>query len=120
VPGGVAYLLPGSAETSVRPSPLHFFRRVHDCGCGVDHFLASGSLGPLALTCSNVCDLTEDDQRVLGFGNKTNYVPAFERAPAYEGLQATFRFALYARMHARQFSARVRDKVKRTLSRNGE
>ena len=35
---------------------------------------------PLLLNAAFLGDLTEDDQRILGFGNKTNFRPAFTRA----------------------------------------
>lgn len=41
---------------------------------------------PLLLNAAFLGDLSEEDQRILGFGDKTNYVPAFERAPRYARL----------------------------------
>ncbi len=59
----------------------------------------------------------EEDRRVLGFGNKQNYVPAFERVPASKGLQSLFRTAFYVSMQANQLASRVRARLKRTLGR---
>ena len=54
---------------------------------------------------------------MLGFGNKQNYVPAFERVPASEGLQSLFRTTFYASMQVNRLASRVRARLKRTLGR---
>jgi hypothetical protein len=48
---------------------------------------------PLLLNAAFLGGLFEEDQRILGFGNKTNFLPAFERGerppPLYRALTAT-------------------------------
>ena len=72
---------------------------------------------PLILNAAFLGGTDEENRRVLGFGNKQNYVPAFERAPAREGLQSVFRTTFYASMLADRFASRVRARLKRTLGR---
>lgn len=48
---------------------------------------------PLLLNAAFLGGLTAEDVRILGFGDKTNYVPAFDRAPKHAGLQAALHLA---------------------------
>jgi hypothetical protein len=43
---------------------------------------------PLLLNAAFLGGLDEEDRRVLGFGNKTNYIPGFERQQRHAGFQA--------------------------------
>lgn len=74
---------------------------------------------PLILNAAFLGDLTEEDRRILGFGNKTNHIPAFERAPGHEGFQNVMRSVFNAKLRTQRFTGRVRGKLQRMLSRNG-
>jgi hypothetical protein len=44
---------------------------------------------PLLLNAAFLGDLSDEDQRILGFGDKTNYRPAFDQGAVYEGMHRT-------------------------------
>src|ERR1700737_3188588 len=58
---------------------------------------------PLLLNAAFLGNLSAEDQRILGFGNQTNYLHAFERAPKYTMLQDAFRTALEVAIRANAF-----------------
>jgi hypothetical protein len=73
---------------------------------------------PLILNAAFLGDLTEEDRRILGFGNKTNFRPAFVRASQP---------SIFYRAHSRVYNAEVRlrklnemvaARLKRTFSRD--
>jgi len=68
---------------------------------------------PLLLNAAFLGNLTAEDQRILGFGDKTNYQPAFERAPKQTILQVAFRAALEAAIRVGSFRERVAARLKR-------
>ena len=69
---------------------------------------------PLLLNAAFLGDLSEEDRRILGFGNKTNYIHAFERQPQYNrGLQAVLPVVFGAKLRADSFVQRVRARLKR-------
>ena len=72
---------------------------------------------PLLLNAAFLGNLSEEDQRILGFGNKTNYLHAFERAPKHTKLQDTFRGALEIAIRASAFRERVAARLKRMTAR---
>ena len=72
---------------------------------------------PLLLNAAFLGNLSEEDQRILGFGNQTNYLPAFERAPRHARLQDTFRGALEIAIRARAFRERVAARIRRIRAR---
>jgi hypothetical protein len=45
---------------------------------------------PLQLNAAFLGGLDEEGRSILGFGDKTNYLPAFQRAPHHQRLQAAF------------------------------
>ncbi len=49
---------------------------------------------PLMLNAAFLGDLSAEEQRILGFGNKTNYLPDWERPAKHALLQNIFRIAL--------------------------
>lgn len=67
---------------------------------------------PLLLNAAFLGSLSSEDQRILGFGNKTNFQPAFERAAripfAYNGFGAAFNVQLRARELRQRITARLR------------
>ena len=68
---------------------------------------------PLLLNAAFLGNLTAEDQRILGFGNKTNYLHAFQRRPKHTMLQGAFRGALEIAIRANAFRERVRARIKR-------
>jgi hypothetical protein len=68
---------------------------------------------PLALNAAFLGNLTPEDQRILGFGNKTNYVPFFDRKPKHDGLQTMQQKVLNAKILGAEFTSRVGARVTR-------
>jgi hypothetical protein len=74
---------------------------------------------PLLLNAAFLGDLSEEDQRILGFGNKQNYIAAFQRRPEHTRLQAAFRVMFEAKLRMRRagdFERRIVARVMRSLS----
>lgn len=67
---------------------------------------------PLILNAAFLGCLTAEDQRLLGFGNKTNFLPAFERSNEHAVFQALVRRCFSAKLRfdglRRRFSGRLR------------
>ncbi len=72
---------------------------------------------PLLLNAAFLGDLSAEDRRVLGFGNKTNYVPHFERKPRHEGFQRTMARLLDGKLLAEEFFGRVGGRLRRIVGR---
>jgi len=72
---------------------------------------------PLLLNTAFLGNLSAEDQRILGFGNKTNYLPAFERKPRYTTLQSISRLALEISIRVGGMRDRVADRFRRLRSR---
>ena len=72
---------------------------------------------PLLLNAAFLGELTSEDQRILGFGNKTNFQPAFERqAPTPLG-HGAFHAGFTGQLWLRDFSARIAGRLRRILSK---
>jgi len=71
---------------------------------------------PLLLNASFLGGLSEEDHRILGFGNKTNYVHAFERSRKYTNLQTVLRIIFDAKLRTHSFQGRVIARLRRTLN----
>lgn len=70
---------------------------------------------PLLLNAAFLGDLSEQDRQILGFGDKRNYVPLFERAPRHETFQATMAGLLNAKLRAESLSGRVGARLRRLV-----
>ena len=68
---------------------------------------------PLLLNAAFLGDLSAEDQRVLGFGDKTHYIHAFEHAESFPWLQRAFAAALGLRLRANEYIGRVRARLGR-------
>ncbi len=68
---------------------------------------------PLLLNAAFLGNLSEEDRRVLGFGNQTNYIPAFERRGKPSIFYQTFCKAFGAQLRLRQVSERVVARLQR-------
>jgi hypothetical protein len=70
---------------------------------------------PLILNAALLGNLSAEDQRILGFGNKTNFQPAFEQpAPTPLGYK-TFNAAYDAQLRFENLAERVSARLRRTL-----
>jgi hypothetical protein len=70
---------------------------------------------PLSLNAAFLGDLTPEDHRILGFGNKTNYVHAFQRPGRHRGFQTLMRTSYTAKLYAGEWLSRLTARLKRLL-----
>ena len=68
---------------------------------------------PLLLNAAFLGNLTDEHQRILGFGDKSHYIHAFEHAERFPMLQRAFSAALGLRLRADEFWSRVRARLGR-------
>jgi len=73
---------------------------------------------PLQLNAAFLGNLTEEDQRILGFGNKANYQPGYQRPPRHAYYQAFLGGCYDAKLFLGEYQKRVAAKFKR-LARLG-
>ena len=66
---------------------------------------------PLLLNAAFLGGLSDEDRRILGFGNKLNYIPAFQRRPRDTSFQALMRLAFDAKLRADGLFDRVRGRL---------
>lgn len=71
---------------------------------------------PLILNAAFLGGLTEEDQRILGFGNKHNFRPAFVRTSRPSFFYRASSAAYNAEVKLRKLNERITAKVKRILS----
>ena len=69
---------------------------------------------PLLLNAAFLGNLSKEDQRILGFGNRTNYIHAFARRPKHSTFQGAFRVTFGAKLRADYFLQRALARLKRT------
>jgi hypothetical protein len=70
---------------------------------------------PLLLNAAFLGGLTDEHRRILGFGNKTNYLAGFERRSEHPGFHALVRRCYDCKVFFREMRQRVAGKVKRLL-----
>jgi hypothetical protein len=70
---------------------------------------------PLLLNAALLGDLTEEDRRILGFGDKRQFVPAYERTSRHETFQATITTLLNAKLRAEDLSGRIGARLRRLI-----
>ncbi len=63
---------------------------------------------PLLLNAAFLGNLSEEDKRILGFGNKGRYQPAYERKNRHAGFQAAMQTAFHAKLRIDHLYNRVR------------
>jgi hypothetical protein len=68
---------------------------------------------PLLLNAAFLGDLTEGDRRILGFGDKRQFVPAYQRGSKHQGFQSVMTGLLNAKLRAEALSSRVRARFRR-------
>jgi len=69
---------------------------------------------PLLLNAAFLGNLSEEDERILGFGNKANYIVAFERHAKHTTLQTVLHSTFDVKLRADAFLQRVLGKLQRT------
>jgi hypothetical protein len=72
---------------------------------------------PLLLNAAFLGGLTPEDQRLLGFGNKTNFLPAFERGTEHTVFQALMQSCFNAKLRLDEFRRRLVGRLRRPLHR---
>jgi hypothetical protein len=70
---------------------------------------------PLLLNAAFLGNLKAEDQRILGFGNKTNFIPAFERPTQRSVLYSVFSFSHNVNLRLNDVRVRVLAKLKQTV-----
>jgi hypothetical protein len=68
---------------------------------------------PLQLNASFLGHMTQEDQRILGFGNTTNFQRNYERKPEYVSFQALLTATHDAQILLGEFYERVKGRIKR-------
>jgi len=68
---------------------------------------------PLLLNAAFLGNLDKDDQRILGFGEKTNFLPAFEREGKPSVFYRLMSGAHSAEIHVKHFKERISARLKR-------
>jgi hypothetical protein len=68
---------------------------------------------PLLLNAAFLGNLSKEDQRILGFGNKTRYFPAFVRPGKHELLEKVFGAAFGISLRVTDLHGRVKSRLKR-------
>jgi Phytanoyl-CoA dioxygenase (PhyH) len=72
---------------------------------------------PLILNAAFLGDLGPEDYQILGFGNKTNYVRAYDRAPRHAGFHRGLTSLFNAKLRLDEFSHRVRARFRKMRGR---
>jgi hypothetical protein len=72
---------------------------------------------PLLLNAAFLGDMTEEDRRILGFGDQRNFYPAFERQAKHTAFQEVFRMAFEAKIRTDAVSERIVSRMRRLLNR---
>jgi ectoine hydroxylase-related dioxygenase (phytanoyl-CoA dioxygenase family) len=70
---------------------------------------------PLLLNAAFLGDLSDDDRRILGFGNKTNFQPAFERSDRPPLLYRPFSASFSAQIRMRRLQSKMLARLKRVF-----
>ncbi|HEU5402508.1 MAG TPA: hypothetical protein VFU86_14185, partial [Terriglobales bacterium] len=72
---------------------------------------------PLILNAAFLGGLTEEDRRILGFGNKANYVASFERTTPHKAVLAAIEGCYDFYLRSREIGERVKGRLKRITGR---
>jgi hypothetical protein len=71
---------------------------------------------PLILNAAFLGNLSDEDRRILGFGNKTNLVPGFQREPRHTTYQRLASGAFDAKLRVDSIAGRVGARLRRTFN----
>ncbi len=72
---------------------------------------------PLRLNAAFLGGLDDEDRRILGFGDRTNYIPCYERQTEHPGFHGLVRWAYDVKLLLRQYRQRVAGKLGKLLGR---
>lgn len=72
---------------------------------------------PLLLNAAFLGNLSDEDQRILGFGDKTNFIPAFQRRTSPPTLHAILSSAFNVQIRLNDLRERVVAKLNRVMGR---
>jgi len=72
---------------------------------------------PLILNAAFLGNLSDEDRRILGFGDKTNYVPAFEDRVGFTGLHKALGRMHDANLRLADLRTRIATRLNRTLKK---
>jgi len=75
---------------------------------------------PLNLNAAFLGNLSAEDQRILGFGNKINFQPAFERSARAPIGYKTVNAAVNAQLRIGNLTERISARLRRTLRMSGK
>ncbi len=90
------------------------FYNYHDPDVALDpENVAHYRYHPLLLNAAFLGNLSAEDQRILGFGNQTNFIPAFVRPGRYPRLHKLFSSALGVTQRIEDIQARASARLKR-------
>ncbi len=70
---------------------------------------------PLLLNASFLGGLSLEDQRILGFGNKANYVPTWERPTEHSVFQNFFRSSFNTKLWVAKYKERIAARLRHTF-----
>jgi hypothetical protein len=73
---------------------------------------------PLLLNAAFLGNLTDEDERLLGFGNKTNFIPAYVRPATPPFLYRAFIATLNLQLRAKAIRERITARLNRSRGRN--
>jgi hypothetical protein len=73
---------------------------------------------PLILNAAFLGNLTEEDERILGFGNKVRYQPMPARQNAHPRLHKTISYGYWMTLRIEDLHERVRSRLQRLITRN--
>jgi hypothetical protein len=72
---------------------------------------------PLILNAAFLGNLSEEDQRILGFGGKTNFIPAYQPPKAHGMLEDGYARMYQAKLKTKDFTTRVKARLGRIMGR---
>ncbi len=75
---------------------------------------------PLLLNASFLGGLTKEDQRILGFNNKTSFIPAWERPAEHPVFQGVFRIAFSTKLWAAKYKERIAARLSNTFKSHNQ
>ena len=120
-PAGTAFLFDTTGvhrqSVPILDSRHALFYDYHDPSVRLEPDNVNYRYHPLILNAAFLGNLSQEDQRILGFGNKHNFVPAHVKPARHKALQSAFTFALDIDLRARNFHERVIARLKRTFKR---
>lgn len=71
---------------------------------------------PLILNSAFLGGLSPEDQRILGFGDKTNYIPFFERKSKHQGFHSAMTAMFDVKLRFDQLASRVQARIQKMQS----